>query len=119
MYDIGSRIKDMRNKRGLTQKELADRINKSVSAISGYETNIQTPPTDVLSSISQVLHVPLNYFVDISYEKTYSASGLSEEKKAFLDLLFQEFTSPSENHKELSSRQIEIIRKLLLLFSNG
>ena len=119
MYDIDSRIKDMRIKRGLTQKELADRINKSVSAISGYETNIQTPPTDVLISISQVLHVPLNYFVDISYEKNYSASGLSEETRDFLDLLFQEFTCPSGNHKELSSRQIEIIRKLLLLFSNG
>lgn len=44
MYDIGSRLKDIRIKRGLTQKVLAKRINKSVSAISGYESNVQTPP---------------------------------------------------------------------------
>lgn len=61
MYDIGSRLKDMRSKRGLTQKDLAKRINKSVSAISAYESNAQTPPTDVLISIAQVLRVPLTY----------------------------------------------------------
>lgn len=48
MYDLGSRLKEMRNKRGMTQKMLAAKINKSVTAVSGYESNIQTPPTDVL-----------------------------------------------------------------------
>ena len=79
MYDLGSRLRDMRNKRGFTQKALAERINKSVSAISGYESNVQTPPTDVLISISQILHVPISYFVDVSCEDSYSAQGFSKE----------------------------------------
>ena len=118
MYDIGSKLKDMRNKRGITQKMLAERINKSVSAISGYESNVQTPPTDVLISISQVLHVPITYFVDSGCEDSYSARGLSNEQIELLDLLFEELTNPSESGNELSPRQIEIVRKLLLLFSN-
>lgn len=118
MYDIGSRLKDIRIKRGLTQKTLAKRINKSVSAISGYESNVQTPPTDVLISISQVLHVPITYFVDLSSEISYSAKGLSDEQRAFLDLLFEEITTPSETSEELSRRQIEIVRRLLVLFSS-
>lgn len=118
MYDIGSRLKDIRIKRGLTQKTLAKRINKSVSAISGYESNVQTPPTDVLISISQVLHVPITYFVDLSSEISYSAKGLSDEQRAFLDLFFAEITTPSETGEELSKRQIEIVRRLLILFSN-
>lgn len=118
MYDIGSRLKDIRIKRGLTQKTLAKRINKSVSAISGYESNVQTPPTDVLISISQVLHVPITYFVDLSSEISYSAKGLSDEQRAFLDLFFAEITTPSETSEELSKRQIEIVRRLLILFSS-
>ena len=118
MYDIGSRLRDMRINRGLTQKELAKRICKSVSAISGYETNAQTPPTEVLISISQVLNVPLTYFVDLSCEDIYSAKGLSTEQKEFLDILFVELANPSRCDKELSERQIEILRRLFALFSN-
>lgn len=117
MYDLGSRLKEMRNKRGLTQKMLAARINKSVAAISGYESNVQTPPTDVLISISEVLHVPITYFVDLASEDSYSTKGLTNEQKEFLDLLFVELTNPTGNGKEMSIQQIEVLRKLLLLFS--
>lgn len=117
MYDIGSKLKDMRSKRGLTQKDLAKRINKSVSAISAYESNAQTPPTDVLISIAQVLRVPLTYFVDLSCEESYSAKGLTANQKELLDLIFAEFTNPSSQDQELSSRQIDIIRRLFSLFS--
>lgn len=43
MYDLGFRIKEIRTRRGLNQKELAQRINKSKSAVCGYETKIQAP----------------------------------------------------------------------------
>lgn len=118
MHDVGSRLREMRDKRGLTQRVLAERVNKSVSAISGYESNVQTPPTDVLISISQVLHVPITYFVDINCKDCYSSAGLSIEQKEFLDLVFTEFTNPSAVSSELSPRQIEIVRKLLILFTN-
>lgn len=48
MYDLGFRIKEMRVRRGISQKELAQRINKSKSAVCGYETNAQIPPLEVL-----------------------------------------------------------------------
>lgn len=40
MYDLGSRLKTIRLQRGLTQRQLAARVNKSVSAISSYESAI-------------------------------------------------------------------------------
>ncbi len=119
MYDLGSRLKEMRIKRGLTQAMLAKRINKSVPAISGYETNTQTPPIEVLISISEVLHVPITYFADLNCEETYSANGLSVEQKELLDLLFEEFSTPSQNNGELSPRQIEAVRRMLRLFSDN
>lgn len=119
MYDLGSRLKEMRNKRGLTQKTLAARINKSVAAVSGYESNAQTPPTDVLISISEVLHVPITYFVELNSEDTYSSKGLSAKQKELLDLLFEEFVTPSKYSSELSPRQIEAVRRLLRIFSEN
>ena len=117
MYDIGSRLKDIRIKRGITQKTLANKINKSISAVSSYESNIQMPPTDVLVSIAEALHVPITHLVDFSCEDSYSAIGLTTEQKAFLDLLFEEFTCPSEKTGELSTRQIDLVRRLIDLFS--
>ena len=46
------------------------------------------------------------------------SKGLSQEQKEFLDLLFEEFTAPTGNQQGLSAKQIEIIRKLVLIFSN-
>jgi transcriptional regulator with XRE-family HTH domain len=108
----------MRVKRGFTQKKLASRINKSISAISAYESNIQTPPTDVLISIAQVLNVPLNYFVDIDSDDSYSAVCLDKDQRELLDLLFAEFTSPSNAADSLSNRQIDIIRRMMIIFSS-
>lgn len=117
MHGLGSKLRDIREKRGLTQRMLAARIHKSVPAISGYETDFQTPPTDVLISISKVLHVPIAYFMDSGSEESYSAAGLTKEQQEVLDLLFAEFANPTEQGERMSDQQIEIIRKLILLFS--
>ena len=63
MYDLCSRIKDIRQKRGITQKDLALRVNKSISAISSYETNAQLPPLDVIEDIAVILNVSIDYLV--------------------------------------------------------
>ena len=114
MYDLGSRIKEAREKRGLSQRELASRVSKSPSAISSYESNVQTPPTDVLISIARALHVSIAYLIDWNNNDCFSTSGLSEMQIDFLDHLFKELTCPTE---KLSLQQTEIIRKLILLFS--
>lgn len=56
MYDLGYRLKKTRELRGLSQRDLARRINKSTSAVSSYETNAQMPPLDVLISICCILN---------------------------------------------------------------
>ena len=51
MMDLGLQLQQLRKQRGLTQRALAERINKSPAAVSSYETNAQIPPLDVLISI--------------------------------------------------------------------
>lgn len=118
MYDLGARIKEAREKRGLSQKELADRINRSVPTISNYETNFQVPPTDVLVSIALTLHVSISYLLEWESKDVYSVESLTESEKQLLDLLFREFTKPTRVEGRLSDQQIEIIRTAILLFES-
>ena len=115
--DIGMRIKAMRLKRGLSQKALGDKIGKASPTISSYETGIQIPPTDVLESIACALYTPIDYFFGVGSEAVYSSANLSPPQKEVLDLLFQEFTEPSNDGEELSPRQVEIIKRMVLIFT--
>lgn len=117
MYDLGTRIKEIRLQRGLTQKALALRINKSISAISSYETNVQMPPLDVLISIARAFNVTLDYLVGMDTGPTFTTKGFSDSQKEIIDLLINEFTLPSGHGKQLSSNQLQILQNLFLLFS--
>ena len=119
MVDIGIRIKTMRKMRGLSQKNLGDKIGKAATTISSYENNVQTPPTDVLQSIAYALYVPIDYFFGAGSEKLYSSTNLTAQQKLLLDLLFKEFSAPSGINGELSGQQVDIIKRLILIFTNG
>lgn len=56
----GEIIKIYRRKRNLTQKELANKINKSLPTIRKYENGSIKPPLESLIKISDVLNVPLD-----------------------------------------------------------
>jgi len=63
MTDIGKRIKEFRIKNNLTQKELADKLNISVSALSNYETGYNVPTVSRLDEIAKALKVPLSELI--------------------------------------------------------
>lgn len=45
---LGAKIKELRQSRNWTQAYLAERLNKSVSTVSDYESDAHPVPTDVL-----------------------------------------------------------------------
>lgn len=117
MYDLGLRIKKIRTQRGLTQSALARKINKSISAISSYETNSQMPPLDVLLSIASALNVSLDQLVGFDTDASISVRGLTDQQKRIIDMILAEFTCPSSTSSELSAQQLQILQQLILIFS--
>ena len=65
MATIGDRLKDARKDRGLTQKELAARMNlKSPSAISNWETGVSEPNMADCVALCKILDIELSYLLD-------------------------------------------------------
>ena len=58
---IGERIKDIRKKRGYTQKSFAAALHVSSGCLSKYETGRCSIPTDVLIRSADLLEVSLDY----------------------------------------------------------
>lgn len=117
MFGIGQRIKEVREDRGLTQQTLGTWINKSKSAVSGYETGSQTPPIEVLMSIASVLNVSLDYLVGRDNRQILSLQGLTERQNKVIQLIVKEFTQPTNSSPALSAEQVQVIQELICLFS--
>lgn len=118
MYDFGLRLKELRKARGLTQKMLAERINKSVSAVSSYESNAQLPPLDVSKSIALALGISIDYLVGNEEIPAYSTEGFTKDQTELMDALISEFRYPTNRSSQLSEQQLRIMQKLIAVFTD-
>lgn len=56
-YEIGERIKKYRKLQGISQKELAARLNVGVSRVSNWESGLNRPDVDIFAEICHILEV--------------------------------------------------------------
>ena len=60
---VGSYIAELRKDAGLTQKQLADNLHLSKSAISHFEQGLSIPTTTILLSIADYFNVNVDYLL--------------------------------------------------------
>lgn len=77
MATIGENIKNLREKNGWSQAELASKIGKTRSAISQYEHNETTPRMGVIEDLARVFGVKKRNIIEQSV--TYSFVSLDDE----------------------------------------
>lgn len=71
MSDFGSRLKNIRKTRNITQKDLAKSIQVAQSTIANYENNIRFPGSEILKQISDYLKISVDYLLGLKEaEKT-------------------------------------------------
>lgn len=64
-YNIGKRIKNMREKNGLTQKELAEKLGVSRQALSNYESDKRLPDIYVVAQMADVFSVTVDSLIGL------------------------------------------------------
>ena len=76
------RLKEIRLKRGLTQKEVADVIGCSAGAYSKYEVGDREPSLDVLDKLADYYDVSVDYLIG---RAVTSSSALSNKEMQLIE----------------------------------
>lgn len=95
--DIGSAIKEFRKKRGLTQKDLAQKSGLSANALCTLERNLSFPTKETIEKICTALGIPVSFLLffaitdeDVPEDKRVAFKALQGPLKTVL--------SPEENN---------------------
>lgn len=89
--DLPRKLQDLRTKFGMSQKQVAERLNISPSIVSGYETGERTPSTEVLLSLSYLYNVSTDYLLGrqpIESALSIETNGLTDKQiQAIINLI--------------------------------
>lgn len=85
---IADKIKQLRTSRGMTQTDLAKKLNITRSSLNAWEMGISTPSTAYLVELSTLFHVSTDYLLGLDNTSTLDISNLSEQEiKIVYDLV--------------------------------
>ena len=93
------RIKELRQNKGLTQKELAEKISATNKSIWAYENDFATPPLDVLLRLADFFNCSIDYIAGRSDD--FGNITIKKEKSPTDDLTAEEKTL-LENFRQLN-----------------
>ena len=119
MFDLGLLLKQLRQSKGYTQSQLAQKINKSKSTISRYENNIKIPSPDTIIDLAVLYNVSLDYLVGIDKKESIVIEDLTEDQKKIIKNILEEFREKrSGSFEGLTKRQQEILSQLMIQFQH-
>jgi transcriptional regulator with XRE-family HTH domain len=118
-YSLGSKLRTIRNERGLSQRELAHASGVSPNAISLIERDENSPSVSTLQSLASALNIRMSYFFD-EYEPRSVLHVLANKRPAISsrgvkiegiggELPHQEmepFVISLDPHSEIGDRQV-------------
>ena len=108
----------MRKAKGWSQEALGRKVNKAKSVISGYESNLRTPPLDVLTSLAALYGVSLDYLAGIDKREMLPIEGLTDAQRSLVQTIVVELQSPNpRGARTLTPRQLDILNSLLYEFT--
>ena len=89
MKDFGVRLKALRQRKKLTQAELADLLSVTKSVISAYENDLRMPSYDILLHISEIFDVSTDYLLCNEAHNNIDLSGMSPTVRAAMLALME------------------------------
>ena len=76
MVEIGHKLRELRLAKGLTQKQVAERIGVTASVISAYENDIRSPSYSALVKLAALYAVSTDYLLGMTEKRTRQSGNL-------------------------------------------
>lgn len=90
---LSKNIRAARAARGMSQVELARRLNVTKQSVSNWENDNIQPSVDMLKRLSEVLETSADCLLGIDDRKYLRVDNLSEEQIAHLQLIINDISS--------------------------
>ena len=109
--DVGKKIKELRNDKNLTLKDLSAKTNLSIGFLSQLERGLTTIAIDSLGNIAKALDVNLSYFLEgpKSNKKVILRSYEKEVFQVYSNQFIHYHLTNDVGEKNLLPRLIEIL----------
>lgn len=88
---VSEKIKQLREKNGLKQTDLARMLNITRSSVNAWEMGISIPSTQFVYDLAKVFRVSTDYILGIDESATISVKGLDSQEVAILVELANKF----------------------------
>lgn len=99
---LGTRIKKLREKKNLSQKDLAKELHISNSTLSQYESGIRVPSDEMKTTLAKYFDVSMDYLMGLSSEPRHSESDENPR-----------ITILARNASSLTEDQIKLVESLI------
>lgn len=108
--DLAKRLKELRDKSGWLQKDVADKLNVRSNTLSGYESGTRSPDPDMIVKLAELYQVSTDYLLGHkNYDVDKSDAVLFEYYRSKIitefpdvDLMFKDMASlTGEDLKEI------------------
>lgn len=77
---IADKIRILRDKKGITQAELAYKLGITRSAVNAWEMGITIPSTSYVIEIAKIFKVSTDYLLGVAPTATVSVEGLTDRE---------------------------------------
>ena len=89
MVEFGTRLRQLRKEKNLTQKQLASLIGVQHAVISFYELGDRTPSPQIIKKLAVTLHVSSDYLLGIEKQDIIHLDGLDDSDKLVVRTLVE------------------------------
>lgn len=88
---IADRIKELRQQAGITQTDLAKKLNITRSNVNAWEMEISVPSTQYIIELVGLFKVPSDYILGLTSDGVINIASSTEEQIKILFSLIQHF----------------------------
>lgn len=112
---LGDRIKELRIRAKISQKELAEKMNVTQGAVSQWETNRTMPDMESLPILAEILSVPVSDILNDNHQSAPkpNVNAIAETiyRRPGLRALFNTAKNASEEDINLVLDMLEVARR--------